>query len=142
MHEKNPHREYEAIITRVKNFGVYFEIIELLLEGFIHISELEEDYFVYEDDRMRLRGTRRGSIYSPGNNLTVMLRDVDFVSQETKWYIVANERSTEIQEIAKTHKKLSPPASKPKAAPKKKGREPKKEKKGAPVNKKGSRRKK
>lgn len=141
MHEKNPHREYEAIITRVKNFGVYFEIIELLLEGFIHISELEEDYFVYEDDRMRLRGTRRGSIYSPGNNLTVMLRDVDFVAQETKWYVVANERSTEIEEIAKTRKKLSPPSSKTKAAPKKKGREPKKEKKGPPVKKKGSRRK-
>ena len=60
---KIPIQEYEAIITRVKNFGIYFEIIELLLEGFIHISELEEDYFVFEEERMRLRGTRKGSIY-------------------------------------------------------------------------------
>lgn len=123
MHEKNPHREYDAIITRVKNFGVYFEIIELLLEGFIHISELEEDYFVYEEERMRLRGTRRGSIYAPGNHLTVMLKDVDFVSQETKWYVVANERSTEIQEIVKSHKKPSRPPKQKKSPQKKKGRE-------------------
>ena len=106
MHEQDPYKEYEAIITRVKNFGVYFEIIDLLLEGFIHISELEEDYFVYEEERMRLRGTETGSIYAPGDRLTVMLKDVDFVSQETKWYIVSNQRSTEIKEIKKISKKV------------------------------------
>lgn len=126
MHEQDPHREYQAIITRVKNFGVYFEIIDLLLEGFIHISELEEDYFVFEEERMRLRGTRRGSIYAPGNSLTVMLKDVDFVSQETKWYVVANERSTEIKEIAKAHKKVSPPSSKKERKPKNARQEKKK----------------
>lgn len=99
MHAENPYKEYEAIITRVKNFGIYFEIIELLLEGFIHISELEEDYFVFEEEKMRLRGTRKGSIYSPGNRLTVMLQDVNFISQETKWYVVANLHSTVKTEI-------------------------------------------
>ena len=99
MHAENPYKEYEAIITRVKNFGIYFEIIELLLEGFIHISELEEDYFVFEEEKMRLRGTRKGSIYSPGNRLTVMLQDVNFISQETKWYVVSNLHSTVKTEI-------------------------------------------
>jgi ribonuclease R len=93
MHTQNPYREYEAIITRVKNFGVYFEILDLLLEGFIHISELGEDYFVFEEEKMRLRGTRRGNFYAPGDRLTVMLADVDFVSQETKWYMVSNFHS-------------------------------------------------
>jgi ribonuclease R len=93
MHLENPHREYEAIITRVKNFGIYFEIIDLMVEGFLHISELGEDYFVYEEEKMRLRGTRRGGFYAPGDRLTVMLKDVDFVLQETKWYAVANEHA-------------------------------------------------
>ena len=56
MHTGEPFREYEAIITKVKNFGVYFEIVELLLEGFIHISELGDDYFVYEEEQMRPAG--------------------------------------------------------------------------------------
>lgn len=93
MHTKDPYQEYTAIITRVKNFGIYFEIFDLLLEGFIHISELEEDYFVFEEDRMRLRGTRRGGIYAPGNRITVILQSVDFISQETKWYITQNQPS-------------------------------------------------
>ena len=111
MYAQDPYKEYHSIITRVKNFGIYFEIIELLLEGFIHISDLEEDYFVFEEERMRLRGTKRGGLYAPGDRLTVMLKDVDFISQETKWYIVANQHSAEIREINKSHKKASQPPS-------------------------------
>lgn len=111
MHAQNPYREYEAIITRVKNFGVYFEIIDLLLEGFIHISELGEDYFVYEEERMRLRGTKRGSFYAPGDRLTVMLKEVNFVFQETKWYAVSNQHSVVVPETKKQRKKNPQPSS-------------------------------
>jgi len=89
MHTQDPYREYEAIVTRVKNFGLYFEIIDLLLEGFLHISELGEDYFVYEEEKMRLRGTKHGSFYAPGDRLTVMLKEVDFIFLESKWYAVS-----------------------------------------------------
>jgi ribonuclease R len=106
MHAVTPYREYEAIITRVKNFGIYFEIIELLLEGFIHISELEEDYFVYEEERMRLRGTKRGGVYAPGDRLTVMLKDINFISQETNWYVVASDHLAEPLPLKQSRKKL------------------------------------
>lgn len=105
MYAQDPYREYEAIITKVKNFGVYFEIIDLLLEGFIHISELDEDYFVYEEDRMRLRGTRRGGTYAPGDRLHVVLQDVDFITQETKWYITFTQHSEQQPVIIKQTKK-------------------------------------
>jgi ribonuclease R len=110
MHEQDAYKEYEAIITRVKNFGVYFEIIDLLLEGFIHISELEEDYFVFEEEKMRLRGTKQGGIYAPGDRLTVMLKEVDFISQETKWYVVSNQRAIQTLEFKKPRKKPSRPS--------------------------------
>ena len=43
---EDPHRKYEAFITRIKPFGLYFELADLGLEGFLHISELENDYFI------------------------------------------------------------------------------------------------
>lgn len=105
MHEENPFREYEAIITRVKPFGVYFEVIELMLEGFLHVSELEEDYFAFDEESMRLNGRRGGSFYAAGNRLTVMLKDVDFISAETKWYLTNNQ---EIEQPTQTeHQKRS-----------------------------------
>jgi len=96
MHTKDPYREYEAIITRVKNFGVYFEIMDLLLEGFIHISELDEDYFAFEEEKMRLIGRRTGIFFAPGDRMTVMLKEVNLVYQETKWYTVANKHQYQI----------------------------------------------
>ncbi|MCE2983678.1 MAG: ribonuclease R [Parachlamydia sp.] len=105
MHEQDPGREYQAIITRVKNFGIYFEIIDLLLEGFIHISDLGEDYFVYEEEQMTLRGTRKGGRYSPGDTISVMLQSVDFVVQETKWYITS---ITHPEALSKKQNKAAP----------------------------------
>ncbi len=99
-HQKAPEHEYQAIITRVKNFGIYFEIIDLLLEGFIHISDLGEDYFVYEEEKMLLRGAKHGARYSPGDNLVVMLEKIDFISQETKWYVLPSV-STPKESIAR-----------------------------------------
>lgn len=92
-YKKDPYQDYAAIITKVKPYGVYFEILDLLLEGFIHVSGLEEDYFVYEEERMRLKGSRTGSCYAPGDNISVILKEIDFISQETKWYITLNRHS-------------------------------------------------
>lgn len=113
FHSQDPQKEYEAIITRIKNFGIYFEIIDLLLEGFIHISELEEDYFVFEEEKMRLRGSKTGSLYSPGNTITVMLKEVDFISQESSWYVVSNRHLLDPMKES-SHKKImsrTPPRS-------------------------------
>lgn len=105
MYRQDPYKHYDAIITRVKNFGIYFELIDLLLEGFIHISELEEDYFIFEEEKMRLRGRRCGSIYAPGNRLEVILQDIDFISQETKWYVGLNQAAEEIPSLQKLKEK-------------------------------------
>jgi ribonuclease R len=93
MHQGSPYKEHPAIITKVKNFGFYFEVLEFMIEGFLHISEIEEDYFVYEEEQMRLRGVRRGGSYTPGRRITVMLQNIDFISLETKWYLVGSEET-------------------------------------------------
>lgn len=113
IQQREPLKEYEAIITRVKNFGFYFEIFELLLEGFLHISDLEEDYFVFEESQMRLRGTRKGINYTSGDRITVMLKSVDIVSSESKWYAVSRDIQNRL-----------PPLSKRQAAKTKKSKKP------------------
>lgn len=92
MHIKEPFRQYEAVVTKVKNFGIYFEVLELMLEGFLHVSELENDYYVFEEDKMRLRGTRHNGYFSAGERVTVMLKSIDLIMSESKWNLVAEER--------------------------------------------------
>ncbi len=85
LQRKDPHKQYEAIVTRVKNFGIYFEVLDLMLESFLHVSELENDYYVFEDSQMILKGRHTGQQFSAGDRVLVMLLDVDFITLESRW---------------------------------------------------------
>ena len=130
--QQEPYKEYKAIITRVKNFGFHFEVIDLFLEGFIHVADLDEDYFIFEEQKLRLRGTRNGSTFTSGDQLTVMLKDVDFISLETKWYIVS--KGTPAAHSRSTKKDVEK-STKQKPNRKQKDRLPKERKKPAQLNK-------
>ncbi len=91
MQNKDPYREYDAIITQVKNFGFYFEMIDLMLEGFIHISEIGDDYYLYDEAEMRLRGDRSGAVYCPGDKISVILKSADLIYQQSHWYLALRE---------------------------------------------------
>lgn len=90
--KEDPMRAYDAIITRIKPFGVYFEMKELMLEGFLHISELEDDYFVFIQERNILRGRSSGKTHAVGDHLKVNLLSVNLVVQETKWALVTHKK--------------------------------------------------
>lgn len=88
LHKKDPYREYAAIITRVKPFGFFFEVLEFMLEGFVHVSQLGSDFFVYEESRRRLCGRRTGHLYSSADRITVMLKGVDLILLESSWEFI------------------------------------------------------
>lgn len=87
-HKKSPRRVYQAIITRVKPFGIFFDITDLMLEGFLHVSELEDDYFLFDEDTSQLVGRYEGITYGCGEKISVSLRHVDLLLQETSWTFV------------------------------------------------------
>lgn len=92
MNKNEPDRQYEAVVTKIKNFGVYFEVLELMLESFLHISELENDYYIYDDQKQQLRGKRTGSTFFSGDKITVMLSDINLITRESKWNLVAAKK--------------------------------------------------
>lgn len=91
IHEENPSNHYDAVVTRVKNMGVSFDIPELMLDGFLHISELDNDYFVYEERSLSLRGTRTQLSYSCGKPIKVALLSINFITLESKWSLVSKQ---------------------------------------------------
>lgn len=89
--QKDRHRQYDAVVTKVKNFGIYFEVIELMFESYLHVSDLDNDYFIYDDATMSLRGRHHGITYKAGDKLTVMLKDIDLIKLESKWDLVPED---------------------------------------------------
>ncbi|MBA3602453.1 MAG: ribonuclease R [Parachlamydiaceae bacterium] len=92
IHVDNPGKQYDAVVTRVKNFGFSFEILDFLLEGFLHVSELDQDYFVYDDKKQHLEGRHSNKIYASGERISVMLKEVNFISLEGKWNLVGDRQ--------------------------------------------------
>ncbi len=90
--KEDPARTYQASITRIKPFGVFFELPGLMLEGFLHISELEDDFFVFDPVRNTLYGKMTGKRHFHGEEIPVRLDAVDCILLESKWSLMAPKR--------------------------------------------------
>ena len=88
--KKNPHHQFEAAVTRVRNFGIYFEVIDFMFEGFLPLSQLEDDFYRFDKKKNLLKGVYTGKKYRAGDRIIVMLKELDLILQETKWYFVSN----------------------------------------------------
>ena len=60
-------------VTGVTEFGLFVELDDYNVSGLVHISQLGNDYFVYESDRKCLRGRKSGEIYVLGQSLPVRI---------------------------------------------------------------------
>jgi len=83
--EENPDRDFTARITQIKPFGFAFELKELFLEGFIHVSQLQEDYFHFDPKVPMLQGERTGKRYRVGDEVLVFPTMIDLIYLETAW---------------------------------------------------------
>lgn len=86
--KENPSRNYKAHVTKIKPFGLFFEIQDLFLEGFLHISELEGDYFIYDAEGTFLTGEKTGKKFTIGKEIEVHPTQIDLIYLETKWMLV------------------------------------------------------
>ncbi|MBN2606224.1 MAG: ribonuclease R [Thiotrichales bacterium] len=69
--------EYDATISAATNFGLFVELDSLYVEGLVHITELGEDYFHYDQSRHCLKGERTGKVYRLGDRIRVQVAKVD-----------------------------------------------------------------
>ncbi len=88
LYKEDPTKKYKAVVTGVKPFGITIDILDFMMESFIHVSEIGDDYFEYEERRMLLRGQRTGMVFSAGVELEAILINVDFILLESKWELV------------------------------------------------------
>ncbi len=87
---EDPQREYKAVVTKIKPFGLFFELQELMLEGFLHISELEDDYFCFDEVRNVLYGRSSGKTHKLGEPIKVRLARIDLVQLESNWSLISD----------------------------------------------------
>lgn len=65
--------EYEGTITGVTSYGLFVEIDGLYAEGLLHIKDLMDDYYIYDDKKFCLIGRVRKKVFRFGSRIKVKL---------------------------------------------------------------------
>ncbi|MEC7068676.1 MAG: VacB/RNase II family 3'-5' exoribonuclease, partial [Bacteroidota bacterium] len=73
---------FEGVISGVTDRGIYVEIIENKCEGLVKISELQGDYFNYNEKTHSLVGERTNKIHQLGDPVNVVVKKADLVKRQ------------------------------------------------------------
>jgi ribonuclease R len=84
---------YSGIISSVTAFGMFVEL-ENTIEGLVHISNMVDDYYIYDEKHHALIGERTKKRYRLGDRITVKVIKVD-IETRTIDFAVANEYEEE-----------------------------------------------
>ncbi len=87
--------EYDAVVTAATNFGLFVEIDPLYVEGLVHITELGEDYFHYDNARHCLKGERTGKVYRLGDRIRVQVAQVNLDDRKVDLRFISGGSSDE-----------------------------------------------
>ncbi len=82
-------QDFDGIISGVTSFGLFVELQGIYIDGLLHITSLERDFFHFDPVHHRLTGARTGLTYRLGDPIRVRLaavnlddRKIDFVLPE------------------------------------------------------------
>jgi len=77
--------EFEGIISGVIGSGLFVEIIDFPVEGFIPIKLITDDYYEYEKDRHRLVGRKNKRKYILGDKIRIRVKSVKIAEREVEF---------------------------------------------------------
>ena len=89
--EKFVGEEFDGIISSVTGWGFYVELPNTV-EGLVHVNELYDDYYVFDEQHFELIGRMTGRTYRIGQPCRVVvtgcdrfMKTVDFIPAERAW---------------------------------------------------------
>jgi ribonuclease R len=80
--------EYSGIITGAAQFGIFVQLIELFVEGMVHVSTMDDDYYHYVEKQHCLRGERKKKSYRIGDKVRVRVDKVDTTRKRIDFSLV------------------------------------------------------
>lgn len=71
------HEKFNGIVTRVNKFGLNVELDPHFVEGFLPVSAMKDDYYAFEEKKLRYFGRRSKRAISIGDRLLVEVAEID-----------------------------------------------------------------
>ena len=68
---------YDGVVTGVTEWGVFVEIVETKCEGLVRMSEMNDDFYEFDEELMRIVGKNNKAIISLGDTCRVRVTGTD-----------------------------------------------------------------
>ena len=81
----DPHKIFTATVTKIKPFGISFELDNFFIEGFLHISQIKDDYYDYYPETLKLVGRSTDKTLSFGDKIKVKIFNIDLIMAEIQY---------------------------------------------------------
>jgi ribonuclease R len=78
---------FRAAVIDVKNFGLLVELPDVLITGFVHVSSLTDDFYVFHPAQRRFIGRQSRRRFSVGDQLRVFVARVDVFKRQVDFAI-------------------------------------------------------
>ncbi|MEM6279462.1 MAG: ribonuclease R, partial [Verrucomicrobiota bacterium] len=93
LHSRKP-QIYNALVTDVRNFGLFVEVPDLGMKGLVPLSGIKDDFYEFDSTRVRVIGRRTGKTIQLGDDLRVKVDKVDSFKKEVDFVIAETPRPT------------------------------------------------
>ncbi len=79
---------YEGTVSSTTSFGIFVALDEVFVEGLVHVTELGQDYFHYDQTKHWLIGERTGKRFRLGDRVTVKVVRADIETSKIDFTLV------------------------------------------------------
>ena len=80
---------YEGVISGVNAWGMYVELPNTV-EGLVHVTNMVDDYYYYDEEKYAMIGKDTGKEYTLGEKVWVMVKAADRISKTIDFILVQN----------------------------------------------------
>jgi ribonuclease R len=80
--------EYNGTISSVTSFGLFVELDEVFVEGLVHVTSLENDYYHFDPAHHRLIGERQRQMFRLGDRVRIKLARVDLEERKMDFMLL------------------------------------------------------
>ncbi|MGQ7817004.1 ribonuclease R [Metapseudomonas furukawaii] len=81
---------FPGVISAVTGFGIFVELIDIYVEGLVHVTALPGDYYHFDAIHHRLSGERSGRSFRLGDQVEVVVARVDLDERKIDFELSEN----------------------------------------------------
>ena len=75
-------KTFTGVISGVASFGMFVELEDTFVEGLVLMRDLKNDYYLYDETTVSLKGRASGKIYKLGDKIEVLLAGVNLEERQ------------------------------------------------------------